>query len=253
MGIGAIRPKIPFTTDLRLKEATRLLQVGGDLFIRTTLLTLFILLATRFANQISVASGAAHQAIRQVWIVSALSLDAIAITAQTLVGYFIGAGWITQAKRVAFWCLWWSLGLGVLLAAVMLLGMSVIERWLIPPEAVDVFRATWWAASIIQPINAVAFLGDGLQWGSSDYRFMRNTMILSTAINSALLFGLEGIGRISLLAIWLTFGSWVGIRAVLVILRVWPGIGNSPFNQADMIDLSEGKIKLAGHGAWLAA
>ena len=42
-----------------------------------------------------------HQAIRQFWIFAALGLDALAITAQSLVGFFIGSEWVSQARRVA--------------------------------------------------------------------------------------------------------------------------------------------------------
>ncbi|MCZ7668112.1 MAG: MATE family efflux transporter [Chloroflexi bacterium] len=107
--VTAVLRKLGRPPRLYLQEARRSLQIGGNLFLRTGLLTLFMLLTTRIATQIGVQSGAAHQAIRQFWLFAALGLDALAITAQSLVGYFIGSHWLAQAKRVALYsCVWGS-------------------------------------------------------------------------------------------------------------------------------------------------
>ncbi len=100
-GLLAVRRRLGLAVQLHWRDAVRLLQVGRDLFLRTGLLLLFLLLATRVATQSGAASGAAHQAIRQVWLLSALALDALAMSAQSLVGYFLGAGSVAGARRVA--------------------------------------------------------------------------------------------------------------------------------------------------------
>src|SRR5690606_519161 len=98
-----------------LDGVERLLAVGRDMFIRTGLLTLVLILGTRAATQLGDARAAAHQAIRQVWMFTALLLDAFAITAQSLVGYFSGAGDVAEARRVAAITVRWSLGIGAAL------------------------------------------------------------------------------------------------------------------------------------------
>ena len=52
---------------IRWKSSLRLLKIGGDLFVRTGLLTLFLIVTTRAATRAGADSGAAHQAIRQFW------------------------------------------------------------------------------------------------------------------------------------------------------------------------------------------
>ena len=61
-----------------------LLSTGSELFIRTATLNFFLLLTTRSATEMGAESGAAHQAIRQVWAFTALFLDAFAIAGQSL-------------------------------------------------------------------------------------------------------------------------------------------------------------------------
>ncbi|MCB0046191.1 MAG: MATE family efflux transporter [Caldilineaceae bacterium] len=216
------------TTDLRLSEATDLLKVGRDLFLRTGMLTFFLLLTTRVATQAGAESGAAHQAIRQFWTFTALGLDALAITAQSLVGYFIGAGDIRQARRVAAVSAEWAVALGAVMAGGMWIGRDWLARLLVPPAAWPLFLSAWLTATWIQPINALAFVTDGIHWGTRDFRFLRNAVFLATGIGAILLFFINPAAPDALNRIWLATNLWIGIRAGLGVARVWPGIGNAP-------------------------
>ncbi|MBW7882393.1 MAG: MATE family efflux transporter [Caldilineaceae bacterium] len=214
---------------LRVREAGRLLRVGGDLFLRTGLLTFFLLLATRTATLLGPESGAAHQAIRQFWIFAALGLDALAITAQSLVGFFIGAGWVVQARRVAAVASLWGILLGVLLGSVMWFGRTWIAALLVPASAQPVFFSAWLLAAVIQPVNALAFVTDGIHWGTGDFRYLRNVMVVATGAGAVALLVLEGSGAATLFGVWLISNLWIAVRSTFGVLRVWPAIGDSPF------------------------
>ena len=90
--------KFGLTRQITLRETSRLLTVGGDMFVRTGLLNLFLAYTTRTANNLGADAGAAHQVIRQMWVFTALALDAFAAAVQSLVGYFIGQGSVSLAK-----------------------------------------------------------------------------------------------------------------------------------------------------------
>ena len=169
-----------WTSDFNPADARRLLQIGGDLFLRTGLLTLFLLLATRVATQAGAQAGAAHQAIRQFWLFAALGLDALAITAQTLVGFFTGAHLTAQARRVALYSCAWGLFLGGLLGRGMWFGREAIAALLVPAEASTVFIIPWLVAAAVQPLNALAFVTDGIHWGTGDFAYLRNAVALAT-------------------------------------------------------------------------
>ncbi|MCA9800780.1 MAG: MATE family efflux transporter [Cyanobacteria bacterium HKST-UBA02] len=211
---------------LDLSEATALIRVGGDLFIRTGLLTTFLLLTTRAATEAGADTGAAHQAIRQVWIFTALFLDSFAITGQSLVGFFIGAGNLEQARRVASYVFAWSVGTGALLALAMLSTTGAVMNLLVPPSSRSIFPEAWFLASVAQPLNALAFATDGVHWGTGDFAFLRNVMILATTTGVCLLY-LSGAGN-GLTAIWIITAFWISIRAAFGVLRVFPGLGKSP-------------------------
>lgn len=227
--VTAVLRIIGRSSDLRFHEAKELLQIGGNLFIRTGLLTLFLLLTTRIATQIGVQSGAAHQAIRQFWIFAALGLDALAITAQSLVGYFIGSNAIAQAKRVAKYSSIWGVGLGVLLALSMWMGMEWIADLLVPETAVAIFYPAWLMSAFIQPINSLAFVTDGVHWGTSDFAYLRNAMLISTIFGAIGLLLIDQSGENGLVWVWAITAVWITIRSVLGVIRIWPAVGKSPF------------------------
>ena len=216
---------------LHRRDMRNLLVIGGDLFVRTGLLTAFLILTTRAATQMGPEGGAAHQAIRQFWTFTALLLDAFAIAGQSLVGYFIGSRSAHQARHVAYVVCLWSVVTGVILSIGMWAGESYVIRLLVPADAVGVFSGAWIMAAWFQPLNALSFATDGLHWGTKDFRYLRNAVMAATFIAGAGVFLIDVQRPDALLWIWLTTGGWIFIRALLGIVRIWPGVGNSPFGK----------------------
>lgn len=231
VGLVLVIRKLGFTRSFTFGDAVKLLRVGGDLFARTALLNLFLAYTTRVANTIGSDAGAAHQVIKQVYVFTSLALDAYATTVQSLVGYFIGQQstyWMKQVVRVG---VVWSLGTGAVLGGLMWWGRGIVISLLLPQTAIAVFLPAWAVSSINQPLNSLAFLTDGAHWGTGDYRFLRNAMLIATAVGISWLSIMNGGGTITLLWVWIVTGIWVLIRAIFGALRIWPGIGNSVFQQ----------------------
>lgn len=228
-GLGLVIQKIKPSRKFQLRETLKILQIGGDMFIRTGMLNLFLIYTTRVANQISPNSGAAHQVLRQMWVFTALALDAFAATVQSLVGFFIGRGSLPNAKFVVRIALAWSLGTGLALSALMAAGQGFVIRYLVPASAIAVFIPAWLVSTLSQPLNSIAFLTDGVHLGTGDYGFLRNAVLTSSLIGILGLWLLERNGAGSLFWIWIMITIWIILRGTLGLLRIWPGIGNSPF------------------------
>jgi MATE family multidrug resistance protein len=227
--IGAMHATLGFRCRFLVRDMRRLFHIGGDLFLRTGFLTGFLVLTTRAATQIGPDSGAAHQAIRQVWVMSALLLDAFAISGQSLVGYFIGGGHVGDARRVAHVVCQWSLGAGLAIGAAMALGRELAAALLVPSSAHALFHPAWSVAILLQPANALAFASDGIHWGSGDFRYLRNAMMAVTLLGGLAVLALDVSRPGALVWIWAITAGWVAGRAVFGILRIWPGVGQSPF------------------------
>ena len=220
--------RIGLRRDINLRDGIRLLQVGRDLFIRSASLTVFVLFATRVATQMGAEAGAAHQVIRQIWFFAALVTEAFATTAQSLVGYFYGSGNMGYARRVAVSTTLWSLASSFALMVAMLATTAIVVQTLVPADAVAVFYAAWLISVLSQPLNALAFITDGIHWGTSDYRFLRNAMMMASACG---LLGLQLIANdksSALSGVWLVTVLWIGVRAFWGVARLYPGIGDSP-------------------------
>ncbi len=230
-GILLVNKKLGLTREIVFKDAKVLLSIGGDMFVRTGILNLFLAYTTRVATQLGTDAGAAHQVIRQMWVFTALVLDAFAATVQSLVGFFIGLDSLSTVKRVAKVGLWWSLGTGVLLGILMWVGRNLVIDLLVPFTAVDVFISAWGISSLSQPINSLAFLTDGVHWGTGDFRYLSNAMLLASLAGIISIWILEQSEYSSLVWVWVLIGGWNILRGLFGILRIWPGIGQSIFKE----------------------
>lgn len=226
--VAAVRARLGLASRVPWSRAPALLVVARDLLLRTGLLTLFLLLATRAATQLGAEAGAAHQVVRQVWLLAAFLLDAFAATAQSLVAFFLGAGRKALARRVAAVACGWGVAAGVAIGAAMLTSESALARALLPASAAAIFSGAWWVLALTQPLNALSFVTDGIHWGARDYRYLRNAMLVSSASGGALLLTLPGSGDAALTLVWLVTALWIALRAGFGVLRIWPGFGAAP-------------------------
>lgn len=232
LGVGmcwyVVRRKLGFTHRVNLADIKRLLAIGHNMIVRTGSLIFFLVLATRSATQLGADSGAAHQAIRQTWVFTGLFLDASAVTAQSLIGYFFGSGQLKKTRTVSLLVCQWSFLIGVALMLLMLLGAEFLASLLVPQASLFLFYPAWTISAMFQPIAAIAFVTDGIHWGTGDFRYLRNGVVFATACGSLALVLLEIFDTSSLTLIWWVTGGWVVIRAVIGTTRIWPGTDKSP-------------------------
>lgn len=191
------------------------LSTGRDLAIRTFVLQGSFLAAAGVAARIGTAEVAAHQIALQLWLFLALSLDCFPIAAQSLVGESLGAGRSAEAMRTAWRVARYGLVTGLVLAALLLAGQSLIPGLFSSDPAVLVQAGIiWWFFALMQPLAGVVFALDGVLMGSGDVAFLRTLTIAA---------GLFGFLPLVLLSIPLGLGLggiWAGLTALIVIRLV---------------------------------
>ena len=104
---------------------------------------------------------------------------------------------------------------------------------LVPAGAQALFYPAWRVAALSMPLNSLSFATDGIHWGSGDYRFLRNVMMLSTMAGAAGILLLDESSAGALTMVWVVTAGWITLRAVFGLLRIWPGIGAGPFRDRD--------------------
>jgi putative MATE family efflux protein len=157
----------------QLARLKALMIVGRDLLVRTAALRAALILATAVATRIGTVDLAAHQIAFELWSFIALGLDAIAIAGQALLGRYLGAGDVAGARRIGRRMLEWGAGLGVIAGLAVVAGRGVLPDIFSDDErvvALASFLLLW--VAVMQPVNGVVFVLDGLLIGAGDQRFL---------------------------------------------------------------------------------
>lgn len=99
----------------------------------------------------------------QLWWLSLFSLDSLAVAAQGLVGTSIGQDQKTQARVVTNRILGWGLLAGTTAALVLGVGGSAVPQLFTEDVGVqDASMAPIMLIALLQPLNALVFVGDGV-------------------------------------------------------------------------------------------
>ncbi|WP_369404438.1 MATE family efflux transporter [Salidesulfovibrio brasiliensis] len=151
------------------------------------------------------------------------------MTAQSLVGYFMGRADTDSARSVARLTCYWSLATGTALCLFMIVFRDAVAWLLVPAGAMAAFHPGWLTAAFMQPVSSLAFATDGIHWGAGDFRYLRNAMVAAVFCGSAAVLAVEWLMPQPVLVwIWLAATLWTSVRAGFGIARIWPGIGHAP-------------------------
>jgi putative MATE family efflux protein len=193
------------------REMRPMVRIGGQIFIRTTALMAAFLAASSIAARMGDATIGAHQIAIQLFYFLALTLDAVAIAGQVIVGRMLGAGDADSAYAASRRMIGWSLALGTVLGLVMLaLTWTLPHAFTDDPAVLDRARAVWPLFALMQPLAGVVFALDGILIGAGDTRYLMWSMLVA------------GVGvyvPIALAALhfhWGIVGVWCGLIALLV-------------------------------------
>jgi len=193
----------------RLAELRPFLRVGWELLVRTVALTGTLILATAVAARVGVLAVAAHQVAAQLWLFLALVVDALAVAAQALVARYRGEESPERARGAANRLLVWGLGVGALLGVGFMILAPVLPRLFTDdPEVIRAVLAVFPFVALMQPLNALVFVWDGIFMGMEDFRYLALAMVLSAACGSLVLLLVLPLG-------WGLYGVWWGIVTLM--------------------------------------
>lgn len=204
-----IRPLVP-----RLRSLGAFLTIGRDLFIRTSALVGTMTLATAIATRIGTTAVAAHQVAAQLWLFLALLVDALAVSGQALVSKHLGAGDEDAARSVANRLLQWGAGVGVALGLAFYALQPVLPDFFTDdPATVAAVLAIFPFVALLQPLNGVVFVWDGLYMGAEAFGYLAKAMLLSAGAAAVVLLLARPLG-------WGLPGVWWGITTLMAVRLV---------------------------------
>ncbi len=227
-----LRPQLVAASIRRpdLDEMRPLMSAGKYLLLRVGSMLAVFGGSTAIAARIDNVTLAAHQVANSLFIFLALTLDALAVPAQTIVAEELGRDDVPTAAHVAQRAVrlsvWTGLGLG---AALALLAPMLPHVFTDDQAVVD--RATsalWWLSVALLP-GAVAFAHDGVLIGAGDYRFLGRAAfgyLLAVSPIAALILVFPSLGIAGIwggLLVWMTIRAVVNDRRTAQVLAVTPG------------------------------
>ncbi len=207
----------------RLRDLLPFLRVGGALVTRTFALIGTMTVATAVATRVGTLAVAAHQVASQLWLLLALVVDALAVAAQAMVARYRGADedrdrgdpavtatpTTPTAREAADRLLGWGLGVGLALAALFLALRPWLPRLFTDePAAIARIDAILPFVILMQPLNALVFVWDGIFIGAEDFRFLAMQMLIAAAGAATVLLLVVPMG-------WGLAGVWWGIVTLM--------------------------------------
>lgn len=201
------------------KDFKRTMGMSFDLFIRTLSLNLALFLAFRFATLLGDGEDssfvAAHTLLIQVWLFSSYLLDGYAHAGTAISGKLLGARQLNSMVSLVHQLLKTMVFIGLVLGFVYFFSTKWLAQILTDSvEVQNLFKQVFWLVCVMQPINAVAFLFDGIYKGLGETKVLRNVLVGAVLIGFIPLLLLFYELDWGLFGIWLSFLSWMIFRAV---------------------------------------
>jgi putative MATE family efflux protein len=214
--------KTPFTFRLRFpfhKEIKRLLSLSFNLIIRTISLNIALYLANAYATKYGANYIAAQTIAFQIWLFFAFFIDGYASVGNIMSGRLLGEKNYVQiwnlSKQLNTYTFIISVGLG----AICFLFYAPIGRLFSQDqEVLSLFASIFWIVILMQPINAVAFVFDGIFKGLAEAVLLRNTLLAATFLGFIPTLLLGDYFDLKLYAIWIAFSVWMILRGGILFV-----------------------------------
>ena len=215
--------KTPISLKLSItlhKEIPNLLNMIGNLFIRTIALNTALYFATSYATSYGKEYIAAYTIGLNLWLLGAFMIDGYSSAGNILSGKLLGAkdynALVELSKKLTKYGI--ISGLTIALVAFIFYN-SIGGVFTKDPLVLEQFYAVFWILILTQPINVITFIFDGMFKGMGEMKYLRNVLILSTGlvfIPTLLLFDWLGY---KLIAIWIAFTLWIMARGIPLIFK----------------------------------
>lgn len=195
------------------------IKSGGFLIGRTLSVLMTMTLGTSMAARQGPLAMAAHQICLQVWLAVSLLSDALAVSGQALIARSFSKGDYKRVKEITYWVLKAGVFTGVSSAVVLSACLGSLAQFFTKDaEVLGIVKSGMLFVSASQPINALAFVFDGLHYGVSDFSYVAYSMMFVGAISSAFLLYASSIFGLS--GVWSGLALFMSLRMAAGFLRL---------------------------------
>ncbi|PKG41646.1 MATE family efflux transporter [Psychroflexus sp. MES1-P1E] len=215
--------KTPFHLKPSLKinpNLKPLISMAANLFLRTLALNIAIYLANSYATDYGKNYIAAQSILMNIWLFFSFFIDGYANAGNAIGGKLLGAKAYTKLWNLSKDISKYAIIIALILASSCALFYDEIGLIFTKDERVLLlFSSVFWIVLIMQPINAIAFMFDGIFKGLGEAKYLRNVLIAATFLGFwPTLLILDYLG-LKLYAIWIAFFVWMLIRSLALVVK----------------------------------
>jgi len=208
------RLQFPFNSQIK-----RLLQLSLNLFIRALALNIALYFANSYATKYGDNYIAAQTIAFQIWLFFAFFIDGYASVGNIVSGRLLG-----ERDYKNLWNLSIDLSKYSMVITIVLAGTCFIFYENIggifsdDPSVLNTFYAIFWIVLIMQPLNAIAFVLDGLFKGLAEAVILRNTLLIATFLGFIPVLLIGDYFDLKLYAVWIAFTVWMFLRMIILVI-----------------------------------
>ncbi|KAK9050124.1 hypothetical protein SSX86_030906 [Deinandra increscens subsp. villosa] len=210
--------------NLKALQLSRFLKNGFLLLFKVLAATSCVTLAASLATRLGATPMAAFQICLQVWLTSSLLADGLAVAGQAIIATsFAEKNYekaTSTASRVLLMGCVMGAGLGLFIGLGLQFGSGVFTKDINVKHIITIGLPF---VAGTQPINSIAFIFDGVNFGASDFAYSAYSMILVAIGSIGSLFVLYKAA--GFVGIWVALSIFMGLRAIAGIWRIGTGTG----------------------------
>ena len=215
--------KTPFKLKLSLpfnKEIKNILSISFNLIIRAIALNVALIMANAYATKYGDSYIAAQTIAFQIWLFFAFFIDGYSSVGNIVSGKLLGEKDYKSMWKLSVKLSRYSIVISLLLVGICFILYKPIGSLFTQDSFVlESFYAIFWIVLIMQPINAIAFVFDGIFKGLAEAVILRNLLLIATFFGfvPALLIG--DYFDLKLYGIWIAFTIWMILRGGILVVK----------------------------------
>ena len=222
MALILMLKKTPFNLKLSLpfnKEIKRLLILSLNLFIRALALNIALYFANSFATKYGNNYIAAQTIAFQIWLFFAFFIDGYSSVGNIISGRLLGAKDYKNLWKLSKDLSKYAMVVALILGLVCTIFYKPIGSIFTDDSTVLAsFYAVFWIVLLMQPLNAIAFVFDGLFKGLAEAVALRNTLLIATFFGFIPVLLIGDYFGLKLYAIWIAFSVWMFLRMLILVV-----------------------------------
>lgn len=185
-----------------------------NLFIRTLSLNIALYLANAYATDYGEDYIAAQTIAFQIWLFFAFFIDGFSSVGNIVSGKLLGEKKYKKMFKLIKQLINYTIIITFILNCIALLFYKQIGLLFTKdPHVLSLFYQIFWIILIMQPINAIAFIYDGVFKGLAEAISLRNVLVIATLFGFIPVLLITDKYNLKLYGIWFAFTVWMLFRA----------------------------------------